>query len=225
MQQQGRIRKTVSLHRREPVAYLAKRRFWFDDSDPAGDPPANDSNGAIDLSGLSSEIRAYIEERDRRIKELNNESASRRHEIERLKQEREAEQKTLMEKLAAEGNFKAIADETAKKLAEAQAKAARLDNVEAIIRTNNEAQIALVPEHMRSLIPSNLAPEALAEYLAKNMAILTRQPAPNLDPGVNGGSGNAPKLTAEEKIIAKKMKMTEAEYLEQKQKIAGKTPS
>jgi len=65
-----------------------------------------------------------------------------------------------------------------------------------------------------------LSPEKLQAYLNANPTLFVKDPAPDYDPGKgNGGSGGnpLPKLTDEERALAKAMRVTEKQYAELKQ--------
>ena len=83
----------------EAVVDLRYRRAWFAEGD-------DDNDVEIDLSSLDPTVRAYIEKREQRIKELNNESAGRRHEISDLKTRIEAMESAQREQLEQQGQYK-----------------------------------------------------------------------------------------------------------------------
>jgi hypothetical protein len=136
---------------------------------------------------------------------------------ERLKAIEEGSKKKLEE----EGNWKALAEQRAAEAESLKPFAERAKSLEAVIRQNNEAAIARIPEARRGLIPMDYAPEKLQSWLANNTALLMREPAPDFNAGEGGDGGKpAPKLNEEEKSLAKQWGMSEEDYLKASSNIA-----
>lgn len=209
---------------------LRKRRVWFADMDGGGagsDSPANGQSGAqngeIDLSTLPENIRSFIEnqksEWEAHKKKLNDEAASHRIRAKELQEQLEAQRQADAQRLAEQGNYKALHEQTQKQLESVLPYKERTEALENLIRESNKQRIERIPEDYRSLVPADLAPERVASWLDANESKLTKPFAPPTDAGAGGGSGQPtnPKLTAEEKQVAARFGMTEAEYLKYKE--------
>ena len=145
----------------------------------------------------------------RSIRETRDEAAQRRI---ALKTEQEAARKRDQARLAEEGKYKELAETRAQELANLQPFQERAETLEKMIRTSNEARIEKVREDMRGLVPTDYAPEKLSGWLDANWERLLAQPAPNIDAGAGGGSGQRVQLDSSEQELAKKMGMSPEEY-------------
>lgn len=67
---------------------------------------------------------------------------------------------------------------------------------------------------MRALIPAELSPLALSKWLDTALPKLTMPTPPNLDAGAGSGGGATPRLTEEQKQMAARFGMSEAQYIE-----------
>ena len=185
------------------------------DNTPNNDtPPAGGDMSVEDYKRLLAEKESYIAE-------LKNESGKNRIKAKEAAEEREALKLAQMKRLEQEGNYKAIAEERAKKLAELETYQERATALETTIREANNARIEALPEHMRGLVPAEYAPEKLAQWLDANQSVLVRPQAPNLGAGVAGGNGQAYQLTALDKQTAKMFGLSEADYAAAKLKTGG----
>lgn len=188
------------------------------DAGEAGGETAGEQTGGEQTSQSQSEqVEDLPQWAQTMIKELRDESATRRRE---LKAQREAEQA----KLAEAGNFKALAEQNAARVAELEPFQERAEALEKMIRDENKARINQIPEAMRGLVPTDYPPEKLAAWLTTNMPKLTRTPAPDLDAGAAGGSGRTQvSLTAEERALAAQFNISPEDYA--KAKGGGATPT
>lgn len=136
----------------------------------------------------------------------------------RLRAIESAQQKRLEE----QGNYAEIAKQRAAEVESLKPAAERAVALEAIIRESNEEAIKRVPESMRSMIPTDYAPEKLQRWLAMNTALLTKTPPPDFGAGAgtSGGSKATP-LTDEQRQMAKRFGMTEEQYAKQLAKGQG----
>lgn len=177
------------------------------------DVPAPNSSDSDGDSGTDSpsveELRKELESAKARIKELNKEAADRRHEA---KREAEARQRLLEE----QGEYKPLYEEAKSRLEGYQTLEQRTQSLESVIQAGNEARIAQIPEHMRTLVPEGLTPEGVSKWLDKNLHVLTVPPAPQTDAGVQGNPAAGVKLSSEELEAAAIMEMTPEEYAEYK---------
>lgn len=144
-----------------------------------------------------------------RLSEVNNESAGRRHELERLRQEAEALKKAEQKRLAESGNYKELAERAAAEAAELAAYKERYEKIDKRLRESNEKRIADIPEARRSLIPKDyLTPDELSDWLDANARLLYVQEAPDIDAGAGAGVGDASnvKVTEADRIAAEQAK-------------------
>lgn len=153
------------------------------------------------------------------VKELRDEAASRRL---ALKKQEEDNAKATQARLAEEGKWKELAEARAAEAAKLQPYQERASALEKIISANNAQMIQQIPEQMRGIVPP-LAAEALNEWLVKNLPLLQRKAAPDLDAGAGqGGSGVKP-LTDEDRFAMKVGGMTEEQYRKVQAKINGQS--
>lgn len=172
---------------------------------PAGTTPANGDQWKME--DLPASTQAYI-------KELRDEAKKTRLEKEQAeKARRDAEQAQLVE----QGNWKKLAEDRAAELAKLTPYQQRAEALEKIISANNAQMIQQIPEQMRGIVPP-LASEALNEWLVKNLPLLQRKPAPDIDAGAGSGGGGKSALTDEEKAMARQFGLTEEQYAKAKPK-------
>jgi hypothetical protein len=149
------------------------------------------------------DAKKIIEALEKRLAERDADNQKLKSEIgdygKRLKAIEDGQQQQLVE----QGNYKAIAEKLQADLTVYKTKAERADSLDAVIRQANEAAIARIPESRRSLIPTDYPPEKLQDFLAKNTALLMREPAPDFNAGEGAGGERTPaKLTDAEKEAA-----------------------
>lgn len=141
------------------------------------------------------------------IKDLRQEAAGYRVELKKfneLNQQRMAEQ----------GNFKELAEQRAAEIAALTPYREQAEMYEKTIRESNSSRIATLREDMRALIPAELSPLALSKWLDTALPKLTMPTPPNLDAGAGSGGGATPRLTDEQKQMAARFGMSEAQYIE-----------
>ncbi len=152
------------------------------------------------------------------IRSLRDEAASRRV---ALKQHEAESRKREQQRLAEEGKWRELAESRADELSNLAPYRERAEKLESMLMDSNTQRIEQIPESMRTLIPSDYAPEQLARWLDANLSHLTRPTAPKLDGGTAGGGGNAITLTEDEKQVARATGISFEEYAKQKQRILG----
>jgi phage I-like protein len=178
-----------------------------DASTPTPNTDADAFDGT-DLTQLPPAAQRYI-------KELRAEAAERRKQLTAFTSEA---QKREQERLISEGKWKELAESRERDLMQLKPYQERADGLEGIIKAQNDARITAVPEEMRTIIPTDYAPEKLSTWLDANIAKLTRQPAPNLDAGAGAGSGGKPSpvLTDQELAIARMLGISPEVYAKNK---------
>lgn len=141
---------------------------------------------------------------------------ARKNELKKLTDDIDALKRGQQKQLEEQGQFKVVAEQRAQEIAELTAHKARAEALEKMIRESNAERVKKVPETMRELVPVDYSPETLAAWLDKNWERLTKAPAPNIDAGAGGGSGNGgstlPKLTDQERELARYFGMKDEEY-------------
>lgn len=145
------------------------------------------------------------------VKDLRSEAAANR--VAKREAEEAARQREQA-RLAEEGKWKELAEQRAQALNEIEPYKERATTLEALIRDSNARRLEQVREDMRGLIPTDYAPEKLSSWLEANWQNLISRPAPSTDAGAGAvGSGNAVRLTEEQKRQAKLYGMTEEQYI------------
>lgn len=194
---------------------LAKRRTWHID-DPNAGGGAGGAGGSTPPDGAQNTDKFIPKSR---FDEVNNELKALRDQIAADKTAADAAEQ---ERLRQQGQYQTLAEQEKKRADELAPKAARAEALEKMITDSNTARINQVPEAKRSMIPVKYPPELLSSWLDENWSLLTVTPAPELDNGAGGGSGGnggTVTLTADEKEIARKTGMTDAQYLAAKAKL------
>ena len=165
--------------------------------------PDSGDDGEIDLSTLPPAAQKYI-------KSLRAEAAEKRKALQAMATETS---KREQERLQAEGKWKELAEARERELMGLKPYEERASTLETILKQQNAARIAQIPEDMRTIIPSDYAPERLSAWLDSNFAKLTRPIAPNIDAGAGGMGGTPPmKLSDDEMAIARKVGLTAEQY-------------
>jgi len=148
------------------------------------------------------------------IRELRSESKQRRLKNKELE---EAHRKKEQERLEQQGEYKKLAEELTAELIELRPlKDKYQTRIEQDIE-HNAAVIEAVPESLKSIIPTDYAPDKLRQWLDTNVQKLTQPTAPNIDAGAGVGAARVKRtvLTPEQKMMAKYSNMTEEDYIVQ----------
>ena len=149
-----------------------------------------------------------------RFDEINNANKKLQERLDAL--ERESHER-LEAQLKEQGKYKELAEERAQKLAKAQAKADQVEVYQEVLSKHLQAQIEIIPEDKRSLIPDTLPVDEQLAWIARNRALLTKLAPPDVGAGRRGGSQEeSVELTPEEMQIAKDYGMTAEEYAKYK---------
>lgn len=141
------------------------------------------------------------------IKDLRQEAAGYRVELKKFNEMQQ-------QRLAEQGNFKELAEQRAADIAALTPYKEQAEMYEKTIRESNSSRIATLREDMRALIPAELSPLALSKWLDTALPKLTMPTPPNLDAGAGSGGGATPRLTEEQKQMAARFGMSEAQYIE-----------
>ena len=178
---------------------------------------------------LPDEVRSYLSNLEKRVKETNNESKARKEELRALKEAQEAEQKEADEQRRAEqeaaqrvlkeqGKYKPLYEQAQKQMADLEAelelKKQRSESYEQVLVKAVEAQRQKLPEEIRDIVP-DLSPDQQLDWIAEWVDKLVRPAPPNVD--ADPKLGDTPKklqLTETQKEVAKAAGMTEDAYME-----------
>ena len=188
--------------------------------DGSGDEAVEVGGDDKDLSSLPGWAQEQIRGYESRLKEVNNESAGRRIKLNEMAERLEALEKQRQAGLSLEEKLR----ETESQINSLRQFEDRAKGLEAIIRDSNAQRIAAIPEGMRSLVPVDaMSPEQVAAWLDRNAAVLSKPIAPDLDGGAGGvGGGKTVQLSENEKLIARRVGMSDEDYLKAKKR-AGLT--
>ena len=194
----------VRTSRRSGAEYeisLRKRRQWFAD-DPDKDKGSGSSDGTQNTEDSQPENRV---------------PQSRFNEVVAARNAAEAELKKFRDAAAAAEQQEALKKgEFEKVIGDLKPKAERADALEKTLKEYLDAEIADIPEDMRSLVPQGDVTAQLSWVKqAKGRGLFTKKPvAPPMDGGERGdGGGNSSvKLTPEQKETARKAGMTEDQF-------------
>jgi flagellar biosynthesis/type III secretory pathway protein FliH len=170
------------------------------------------------LAGLDESSRKLFEDTQagllsalKKEREANAEAAKRIAAI-------EAEQQSRIEKqLEESGQYKQLADERAKALAEAQAKAEKYEETQEVLKKHLDAQIEEIPENKRSLVPTALSVTEQLDWISQNRSLLSKAVPFDTGAGKKGGSGGqSVTLSEDEMKVAQHYGMTPEEYAKHK---------
>lgn len=213
---------------REGSVDLRQRRAWFDEAGREGQQQGDQETGNSKYNPATVEdARKIIEALEKRVGERDSTIEQLKTSASTLSERMAAIEASTRKKLEEQGNYQEVRAQLLAEIEALKPSAERASTLEQIIRDGNEARIARVPEAMRSMIPTDYAPERLQSWLNANETLLTRKPAPNYDAGAGAGSNGSgtrqPDLTADELSIAKRMKMTPEQYQAAKLRMQGTT--
>lgn len=181
----------------------------------------NESNAAVlsdEPTSSSNSVDSLPDWAQEMIRSLREEAASRRV---ALKRQEEANRDREQKRLAEEGKWRELADSRERELASLQPYKERAESLETMLRDSNNLRIARIPEDMRTLVPTDYAPEQLSNWLDTNADRLAKPFAPRLDGGAASGGASAVQLTEEEKQVARATGLSLEEYAKYKLRING----
>lgn len=177
------------------------RPVFYQDADgasgsPAAEPTKSDNSEPMIPKSRFDEVNQRAKDAEARLQQMD---AERQTEVEKRLEEQQ--------------KWKELADERATKLAEAERKAAKVDEYETEMRSYVEESMNKIPEDMKSLVPDG-APEQQFRWLKKNLDKLVKPIAPPTGAGARGagGDGKQFELAPEESLMAKKFGVSEEEY-------------
>ena len=149
-----------------------------------------------------------------RFDEVNNQL----REIQKQLKKEQKEKATAVEKqLEEQGKYKELYEDRGTQLAEAQQKAERVDSLDETVKALLKAQIDSLPELAQKLVPSEMSDQQQLNWIAEKRSLLSKPSAPDIGAHTLGGeNGSTAELTADEKEAAKKMGVSEKDYVKQK---------
>lgn len=154
--------------------------------------PEEAEQQAADAAGGTADaeyagVPAPVVEEIRKLKQYNLELRKENEKRRKAEEAAEAERKRReQEAMAEQGKWRELAEQREAELQRLAGLAERAERYEALVRQQNEARLARIPEVYRKLAPTDYSPEQLAAWLDANEAVLMRPQAPNLDVGQRG---------------------------------------
>lgn len=128
-------------------------------------------------------------------------------------QSKKAEQDRLKEK----EDYKGLYETVLKENADLKPKAQVVEDLEKTLKTVLDAQVAELPEQMRTLVPAELTTQQKLNWLSANKSILTKAKPVDIGAGKHGGGeGKSIDLTDEEKKMATDFGMSFEDYAKNK---------
>lgn len=101
------------------------------------------------------------------------------------------------EQLTANQQWQELAEQRAVRIAELEPVAAQVTAMQAALQNRVDAEIAMLPEEKRPLVPAYDDPAQTLEWLSRNAALLRKPTAPGLDGGaVSSAQRQAPEPAA-----------------------------
>jgi chromosome segregation ATPase len=134
-----------------------------------------------------------------------------------IDQTKRAKELAVQRQLEEQGKWEEVSKNQAAQIAELEPQAARLDAYEATLDGILEAQVAELPEHVRSFVPEALSTHQQLEWLAQNKQQLMKPTVGNIGATATNGAasrtdGVTVTLTQDEAEMAKHFNMTPEEY-------------
>jgi phage I-like protein len=183
------------------------------EADEGTGPGAQDVPQGADAKAAepgAAALDALPQEWQYEIRRLRDEAAKNRVAAKRVEEE---SRKREQARLAEEGRWKELAAQREAELGQLVPYRERAETLEGLIRASNEKRVKEIREDMRAMVPTEYPPEKLAEWLDANLRLLTTKPAPSIDAGAGGSGKAAVTLTPEQKEIARRMGVTEEQYI------------
>lgn len=161
------------------------------------------------------ELQAQIDKMQAALKDRNKEEATRRKRVEELEAELKRRQEAEMTE----------AEKMQAKLKELEPQAQKAGEYEEVISELLEARLKALTPEARKAVEDLPATDALSrlQWLTRNEALFTRQPAPKLDGGQGGGerAGDRPiQLTEAQLAAARKMNVAPEAYAKRLKELA-----
>lgn len=211
------------LHR----SFQDNHLYNADDKAQGGSGQGDDKQAGRDAQGNNQDMPKTLEdalrliqERDARISQLNHESMTRRLANEQLEQRMSALEQGQQQRAKQNGDWESLAKGFETELNQLKPQSERAKALEEKIKASNQRRIDALPEVKRTLVPTELPPEHVADYLDKNWSLLTRDSAGDLDQGAGGGSGKKQSaLTESQREMAKLFGLKEEDVLKTKDNI------
>jgi hypothetical protein len=170
-----------------------------------------ESDDKKDAKGLMTIEDAFNHPRFKELVQKQHDAEARANALEKAAQD--AERKQLEEA----NNFKALYEKAQAEITGLKPKAEALTEMEKSLTSVLESQVKELPEQFRDIVPDGLSVQAKLEWLSKNKAKFSRPEAFDIGAGAKGAKKpdeKAQELSAEEKIAAQAIGMTEKEYLQ-----------
>lgn len=158
--------------------------------------------------------RQYVEQLRKESEKYRNRAKEAETKVQEFEQQMKADETKRLEQ---QEQWRELAESRQRELEELSGYKAQYEDVLQNIKLSNESRIESIPQDMQSLVP-DLEPVALAQWLDANAALLKRPSAPGLDAraGNNDRPSGQPTLTEEELQFARKLGVSEEEYIKRK---------
>ncbi len=166
-----------------------------------------------DTKGLMTIEEAFNHPRFKELVQKQHDADARANALEKAAQD--AERKQLEEAQ----NFKALYEKAQAEITGLKPKADALTEMEKSLTSVLEAQVKELPEQFRDIVPDGLSVQAKLEWLSKHKSAFMKPDAFDIGAGAKGAKkpdDKAAELSAEEKIAAQAIGMTQEEYLRYK---------
>ncbi len=178
-----------------------------------------------DRSGWPAEALDAITRLEKRLGEVNSESAQRKEELRELREaqqaerdkvdaQRRAEKEAATSALKEQGKYRPLYEEAQKRLGELEAELElardKSANYEGVLSASVKARTEKLPEEYRGMVPA-MAPDLQLAWLDSNSALLTRPTPDRKDTSAQFNTGDQP-LTAMQEAARKAAGMSEEQY-------------
>jgi hypothetical protein len=179
------------------------------------DPELNDQSQSP-AEALNTEAQGRIPYE--RFREVNERAKAAEAKLEALQSKQKDDEET---RLAEANEYKALYEKAKLEIEALKPFKARTDELAAALKATVDAEMASLPEDVRSLVPEFDDPRKTLDWLNKNKGKLLRPLAPSTDAGRQGDRAETIQLTPNEEAVARAAGMTNAQYAEAKLKVAA----
>ncbi len=145
-----------------------------------------------------------------RFNEVNEKNKKLALQLEQVESDKKDETE---QRLADQEKWEELAKNRGVELADAKAKAARVDSYEETLASVLEAQAAQIPKEYRALIPEELTTQQKLDWIAHNKQLLMKSTPFDIGAGKRGGTKEeSVDLTVEQKQAAKDAGVSNEDY-------------
>ena len=176
---------------------------------------AEESTNQIDLEALDPAVKAHIESLSTKVAEYESKEQETEGKLEEAAAQAEAKNKSLKEKLKAEGDLKSLVSEQELEIEQLKSADAKRKSLEKQMKETVLARAADLPEDVQALV-KDLPPEVALKHMDTLLEKQAPADMPDTGAGFATGSSRAQRFTlnADQAAAAKWMSVSHQDYRE-----------